>query len=116
MKLTLSTRLHSIMREITRRKAKQSRWSLGAHYHEAIRRYLAAHKLPKRIEKSTRAQIIIQVPDTMTEFREQLMHHAVRRQQPEHVIIEEAIQEYIDNPENYCGETFYRTLPKKEYI
>lgn len=116
MKLTLSTRMHTIMREITRRKVKQSRWSIGAHYAEALRRYLAHQKPPKRIERISRAQIVIEVPDDMQELRLQVERLAIARQQSEQVILEEAIKEYTDNPENYCGKTFYQTLPKKEYL
>ena len=116
MKFTLSIRLHTTMREIARRKAKQTGFALGAHYAEALRRYIAQHKIPKRIEKVSRDQVILEVPDDMPELREQLERLAIARQQSVHVILEEAIQEYVDAPENYCGKTFYSTLPKKEYI
>ena len=116
MKFTLSTRLHTTMREIARRKAKQTGYALGAHYAEAFRRYIQSHKIPKRIEKVSRDQVILEVPDDMLQLREQISRLAIARQQSEQVLIEEALAAYTNEPENYLGETFYRTLPKKEYI
>jgi hypothetical protein len=77
--------------------------NLGDFYQEAFKEYLEIVKVPKQVRRITRTTARLHVRDEVSEQVQQLQKIAIKRQQPLAVIIEEALQGYLDKPENYLG-------------
>lgn len=77
--------------------------NLGDVYRKAFTEYLHDVKVPKQVTKIVRETAKLRVPGDVPELVEQLRKIAIKRQQPAAVIIEEALQRYLDKPENYLG-------------
>jgi hypothetical protein len=76
---------------------------LGDFYQDAFREYLEVTKVPKQVRKITRSTQKLQVREIVAEQVQQLQKIAIKKQQPLAVVIEEALQLYLDKTENYLG-------------
>lgn len=115
MKITLDQNLHRQMKELSRRKKKETGMTIGGFYAEALRRFIEAQKVPKKVERIIRKQFRFDVPAEMPEMIDACIMLARKRKVSVSVVIEEALSEYLSIPENYLGDRFYRGI-KKEYF
>lgn len=115
MKLTINQNLHIQMKELSRRKKRQTGLTIGGFYGEAIVRYVNKERIPKKVEKITRKQYRFDVPKEIPEAITACGMIARKRKVALSVVLEEAIEEYLAIPENYLGEKFYKKI-KKEYF
>jgi hypothetical protein len=76
---------------------------LGDFYEEAFTEFLHTEKVPKQVKKITRTTARLHVRESVAEQVQDLQKIAIKRQQPLCVIIEEALNRYLDKPENYLG-------------
>jgi pyruvate-formate lyase len=77
--------------------------NLGDFYEDAFREYLEVVKVPKQVRKVIRQTSRVYAREQVAEQLQQLQKIAIKRQQPLAVVIEEALQRYLDKPENYLG-------------
>ena len=105
IRLTFSNDIRSKMRLIWLRKrvTDPQLEMLGDCYEQAFDEYLYTEKIPKQIQKIIRTTNRLHVRESCPEKIQALQKIAIKRQQPLAVILEEALQRYLDKPENYLG-------------
>lgn len=105
IRLTFSDEIRRQMRLVWLRKkvTNPKLEMLGDCYEEAFDEFLHTEKIPKQIAKITRTTNRLHVRESVPEKVQALHKIAIKRQQPLAVIIEEALQRYLDKPENYLG-------------
>jgi hypothetical protein len=105
VQLTFDKTLRAQMRSLWGRKkvTDPNLESLGDFYEQAFEEYLFEVKVPKQIVKITRESARLKVSEKVPEQLQQMQKIAIKRQQPLAVVIEEALQRYLDKPENYLG-------------
>jgi pyruvate-formate lyase len=103
--MTFDSQLRRQMRSLWVRKrvTDPALDNLGDFYEDAFREYLEVVKVPKQVRKVIRQTSRIHARQEVAEQLQQLQRIAIKRQQPLAVIIEEALQRYLDKPENYLG-------------
>jgi len=108
-RLTIDHQLHTYLREIARRRRKQ----VGAVYVEVMQRYLHRNRVPKQVDKITRKPFTFQTPEDFALLFNEVRIHAAKRQQFPVVVLEEAIREWIGEPEQYLGKNFDKSHGKQ---
>jgi alkanesulfonate monooxygenase SsuD/methylene tetrahydromethanopterin reductase-like flavin-dependent oxidoreductase (luciferase family) len=105
VRMTFDVELRRQMRSLWMRKriTDPELQNLGDAYEQAFTEYLFTERVPKQVRKITRTTARFHVRETVAEQLQQLQKIAIKRQQPLAVIIEEALQRYMDKPENYLG-------------
>jgi len=78
--------------------------NLGDFYEEAFKEYLFTEKVPKQVQKFVRTTARLHVRENVAEQVRDLHKIAIKRQQPLCVVIEEALERYLNKAENYMGE------------
>lgn len=111
IRLTFSNTIRREMRELWIRKTVSSGMSLGDYYKLAFIDYLHVTKIPKQMEKIIRTTARLNVDAETQAMIVDMGRIARKRQQPLCVVIEEALQRYLDKPENYLGKN--RVVPTK---
>jgi len=110
--LTIDENFHAYMRELARRRKCQ----IGALYMDVMRWYLRKNKTPKRVEKAKRMSVTMQVTEEYDTLMEDIRLHAVKRKQFPVVVLEEAIAQWLNEPEQYVGQRFDQEFNKSEYV
>ena len=105
IRLTFDRNLRSKMRSlwIRKRVTDPELDTLGDFYERAFDEYLHDVKVPKQVQKIERETAKLKVSERVPELVSQLQKVAIKRQQPLAVIIEEALQKFLDKPVNYLG-------------
>jgi|SRR5215831_7026853 len=105
IRLTIDKNLRAQMRALSIRKriTEPDLDTLGDFYERAFEEYLTEVKVPKQVTKITRVTNKLKVSENVPKLLTQLQKIAIKRQQPLAVIIEEALQRFLDKPENYLG-------------
>jgi hypothetical protein len=109
----LSRWLHEYMRELSRRKRLESKMFIEDHYRKALKEYLRDLENPKRILKRQRMAVRIQCKTTDLDLIDHASRIAYKEERPLARIIEEAVKQYIDKPENYLGKTYKEENPNE---
>jgi hypothetical protein len=117
IQITCDTEQQKLMREIWlwKRHSQRNKQYLGDYYADAFAEYLIKHRVPKTVPKITRQKTRVHLSPSAKTDLESLGKIARKRKQSKSVIIEEAIQEYLDKPENFLGSQEY-TPQKTERI
>lgn len=105
IRLTFDKNLRAQIRNLWLRKKVTDPMleTLGAVYEQAFTEYLHDVKVPKQVVRIERETAKLKVSETVPGLVAQLQKIAIKRQQPMAVIVEEALQRYLDKPENYLG-------------
>lgn len=77
--------------------------NLGDFYEEAFKEYLFTEKVPKQVHRRERTTARLHVRESVVEQVKDLHKIAIKRQQPLCVVIEEALERYLNKSENYLG-------------
>jgi hypothetical protein len=77
--------------------------NLGDFYEAAFEDYLFTEKVPKQVHARKRTTARLHVRESVAEQVKDLHKIAIKRQQPLCVVIEEALERYLNRPENYLG-------------
>jgi len=110
--ITIDQNLHAYLRELARRRKCQ----IGAVYMEVLRWYVKKNKTPKRVDKTERIPVTMQVTAEFDSLMEDVRLHAVKRKQFPVVVLEEAIAQWLNEPEQYVGQRFDEEFNKSEYV
>jgi hypothetical protein len=84
-------------------------------YLEAFHHFLTLEKIPKQIPRVTRNTVKLAVPEDFPATLQSLRSIARKRQQKLNVVIEEALERFLDIPENHLGEN-WKTKKKIEKV
>lgn len=115
MKLTIDQNLHRQMKELSRRKKKETGMMIGAFYAEALRQFAERQKIPKHVEVINRKQFRFEVPEDIEDILSDFQLLAWKRRVSISAVIEEAVSEYLSKPEHYLGDRFIKSLKKEFY-
>lgn len=114
------TELQRRMREIWMRKRdiaamnSHQRKPLADFYLDAFHAYLETHKVPKQIPIYDRSETRLTIPETEKKTLENLERIAAKREVSIAVVLEEALSEFCDRPENYLGKEFYKSFKQRK--
>jgi hypothetical protein len=104
LRLTFDKVIRSQIRHLwIRKKVTTDLETLGDIYEKAFEEYLFTEKVPKQVVRIDRETTKLKVSENVSKQVKQLERIAIKRQQPLAVIIEEALQRFLDKPENYLG-------------
>jgi hypothetical protein len=105
--------LHVAMKELARRKHKQTNWFIDGFYKQALREFLTTIDVPKRMIKLDRARVKLQMDAETISMLDDCARIAYKQERPVASILEQAIDAYLSKPENYLGEAFNAAHPDK---
>lgn len=83
--------------------------SLNDLYKEAFSIFLFVNKIPKQIAKVHRTKRELILDDETVGMLNALRKIASKRNQPLSIVVEEALQAYLDLPKNYMGKNMERS-------
>ncbi len=113
VRIHCESELQRRMREVWKRKRSPSK-PLAEFYLEAFKGYLQTHKVPKQLTVYERTDTRLMIPEHEKETLTNLEKIARKREVPVAVVIEEALSEYCDKPENYLGKGFYEGFRQRK--
>lgn len=114
MKITIDQNLHTRMKELSRRRKRETGLTIGGFYAEAFSKFLERNKVPKKVEVINRRQFRFDMPIGVEDALKDLQVLAWRDRVSLNVMLERAVTDYLDRPENYLGDNFNKTI-KKEF-
>lgn len=80
-------------------------------YKEAFKAFLHLNKIPKTIPKVDRKQYYFDFDEETVTMLDGIRKIALKRNQPISIVIEEALQTYLDLPQNYLGKDLQKVRP-----
>lgn len=115
MSFDMEIRRH--MRELWLRKRMMSSnpQELENYYFHAFSQYLDRNRIPKQTRKRTRTQARLLVTEPTATMIKGLEMIARSRQQPLAAVIEQALEEFLDRPENFMGKD-KRRIERREFL
>jgi hypothetical protein len=98
------------MRELwfRKRRTEHDKPYLGDYYAQAIAEYLERNQIPKTVPKRERQTTKVMLVDQAHNDMQSLEKIARKRGQTWNTILENALLEYLEKPENYLGINFRR--------
>jgi hypothetical protein len=105
-KLYLDNQLTQLMRKLwlfKRQGSSTEMVNMGDHYARAFAEFLDRNRIPKVVSKKSRITTRIALPESAIENLEGIRKIAIKRNQSISLIIEEALTEYLNKPENYLS-------------
>ena len=115
MKVTIDQNLHKQMKELSRRRKRETGLTIGGFYAEALKEFHDKQRVPKKVEVINRRQFRFDVPIGVENILSDFQLIAWKQRVPLSVILEQAIAEYLAKPENYLGGKFNKSIPKEFY-
>jgi hypothetical protein len=106
IRLHFSSLLRSRMRSLWLRKRQYGETTgiaLGSLYATAFSIFTQKNLAPKTIPRISRTSAKLQLPESALRDLQAMKKIAVTRNQPLSIIIEEALQTFLDIPDNYLG-------------
>lgn len=74
---------------------------------------METHKVPKQLTVYERSDTRLVIPESEKPTLDNLQKIATKREVSLAVILEEALSEYCDRPENYLGKPFYEEFKQR---
>ena len=105
IRLTFDQDVRRDMRALWLRKRMVSanHQELEQYYHDALIDFLLENRILKQIRRRKRTQARLLVTDETRRMIKSLEKIARSQQQPLAMVIEEALEKYLDKPENFMG-------------
>ena len=113
MKLTIDQNLHKQMKEVSRRRKRETGLTIGGFYAEALKEFHDKQRVPKKVEVINRRQFRFDVPIGIESILSDFQLLAWKQRVTLSVILEQAISEYLAKPENYLGDRFIKSIQKE---
>lgn len=115
MKITIDQNLHKQMKEVSRRRKRETGLTIGGFYAQALQQFHEKQRVPKKVEVINRRQFRFDVPIGLEDILQDFQLLAWKQRVSLSAILEQAIAEYLAKPENYLGDRFMKSIQKEFY-